>query len=139
MGEGATFIERNKARMSCATYIVTVAASYLKSHMTRSHGICAHLNREVDEVGGGLTTYVVSLPKVLQEVVCPVPGCPSVAHSAGRLCEHFMFCHFRSKVAVVQKGKYPLPRCDMCGPISILFIIVCFYKLLYVIFNFIFT
>ena len=38
-----------------------------------------------------------------------------MAHSTGRLRKHFMFCHFRSKVAVVQKGKDPLPRCDLCG------------------------
>ena len=68
----------------------------------------------VGEVGGGTTTYVVSFPKVLQEVICPVPGFPVVAHSAGRLREHFMFCHFISKVAVVQEGKEPLPFCDMC-------------------------
>ena len=58
---------------------------------------------------------MVFFPKVLQEVICPVPGCPSVAHSAGRLCEHFMFRHFRSKVAVVQEGKETLPCCEMCG------------------------
>ena len=88
--------------MRCATYGVTVEASYLKAHMARSHGICVPQTRGVDEVGGGPTTYVVYLPKVLQEVRCPVPGCPEVAHSAGRLHKHFMFCHFRSMVAVVQ-------------------------------------
>ena len=58
---------------------------------------------------------MVSFPKVLQEVRCTVPGCPVVAHSAGKLREHFMFCHFRSKVSIVQEGKELLPRCDMCG------------------------
>ena len=58
---------------------------------------------------------MVSFPKVLQEVICTVPGCPVVAHSAGRLRENFMFRHFRSKVAVVQEGKEPLPRCEFCG------------------------
>ena len=52
---------------------------------------------------------MVYFPKVLQEVRCPVPGCPEVAHSAGRLHEHFMFCHFISKVAVVQERKEPIP------------------------------
>ena len=55
-----------------------------------------------DEVGGGPTTYVVSFPKVLQEVRFPVPGCPAMAHSAGRLRKHFMYRHFRSKVMVFQ-------------------------------------
>ena len=64
-GEGATFRERNKARVSCATCGMTVAASYLKAHMARSGGICVPQTRGFDEVGGGPTTYVVSLPKVV--------------------------------------------------------------------------
>ena len=65
-------------------------------------------------MGGVPTTYVVSFPKVLQEIRCPVSGCPDVTPITGRLREHFIFCHFRSKVVVVQEGKELLPRCDMC-------------------------
>ena len=114
-GEGSTFGEQKKARVSYSTCGVMVAASYLKAHMARSHCICVPQTRGVDEVGRGPTKYVVSFPKVLQEVRCLVPGFPAVAHSAGRVCEHFMFRHFRSKVAVVQEGKETLPCCDMCG------------------------
>ena len=112
--EGATFRERKTTRVRCATCGVTVAESYLKAHMSTSHGICVPQTRGVNEVGEGTTTYVVSFPKVLQEVRCTVPGCPVVAHSAGRLREHFMFFHFRSNVEVFQEGKEPLPRCDLC-------------------------
>ena len=70
--------------------------------MVRSHGICFPQTRGVNELGGGPTTYVVSSPKVLQEVRCPVSGCPAVVHSAGILREHFMYPHFRFKVVVVQ-------------------------------------
>ena len=87
-------------RVRLSTYDVTVAASYLKAHMARSHGICVPQMRRFDEVGGGPTKYVVSFPKVLQEVRCPVPGCPEVVHSAGRLHKHFMYRHYRSKVAL---------------------------------------
>ena len=69
----------------------------------------------VDERGKGPSTYVVSFPKIIQSVRCPVPGCPARAHSARRLREHFMFRHFRSQIAVVQEGRETLPRCDMCG------------------------
>ena len=108
-GEGAAFRYQKKARVSCTTCGITVTESYLKAHIARSHGICFPQTRGVDEVRAGPNTYVVSFPKVLQEVRYPVPGCPSVAHSAVTLCEHFMFRHFRSKVAVVQEGKKPLP------------------------------
>ena len=100
--------------VSCTVCGVTVAASYLNSHMAKIYGICVPQTRGVDEVGVGMATYAVFFPRVLQEVKCPMPGCPSVAYSAGRLHEHFMHCHFRSKVAVVQEGTYPLTRCDLC-------------------------
>ena len=74
-GEGATFREREKGRSSCATCGVTVVESYLKDHTVISHGICVPQTRRVHEVVGGLTTNMVSFPKVLQEVRCPVPGC----------------------------------------------------------------
>ena len=83
--------------------------------MARSHSICVPHTRGVYEVGVGMSTYVVSFPRVLHEAKFPVPGCPSVAHSSGRLREHFMYCHFRSNVAVVQEGTETLPRCDFCG------------------------
>ena len=70
--------------------------------------------RRVDEVGGGTTTYVVSFPKVIQELRCLVPRFPAVAHSVGKLRERLMFRHFISKVAIVQEGKETLPRCEMC-------------------------
>ena len=47
--------------------------------------------RRFDELGGGPTTYVVSFPRMFEEVRCPVPGCPAVAHIAGRLRKHFMY------------------------------------------------
>ena len=33
----------------------------------------------------------------------------------GKLREIFMFRHFGSWIVVVQEGKDPLPRCNMCG------------------------
>ena len=83
-GEGATFREQKKTRVSYNKCGVTVAVSYLKTHMAQIHAICIPQKRGVDEVGGGQTTYVASFPGVLQEVKCPVLGCLSVAHSARR-------------------------------------------------------
>ena len=114
-GDGETFRERKKTRVSCTLCGVTMAASYLNTHVSRSHGICFSLTRGVDEVGGGPSIYLVSFPRVLQEVKCPVTGRPVVAHSAGRLRKHFMYRHFRFKVAVVQEVAEPLPHCDLCG------------------------
>ena len=55
------------------------------------------------------------LPQVFADGEVSSPGFIVVTHSAGQLQEHFMYCHFRSKVMVVQDGLDPLPRCDLCG------------------------
>ena len=91
MGEGATFRERKRFRVSCTECGVRVKQSYLKQHMESLHGICAPQTRGVDEKGEGPTTYVVSFPRILQLVKWLVPRCPAVAHSVGRLQEIFMF------------------------------------------------
>ena len=95
-GEGATYRERKRLRVSCADCGVTVARSYLKQHMMSLHGICAPQTRGVDDKGEGSTAYVGSFPRILQLVRCPVPGCRARAHSAVRVQEHFMFRHFWS-------------------------------------------
>ena len=71
--------------------------------------------RGVDEGWVRPTTYVVSFPRVLKLVKCPVPGCLEVVHSAGQLRENFMYRNFRSQVVVVQEVEELLPRCDLCG------------------------
>ena len=91
MGEKATFRERKRFWVSCTECRVTVKQSYLKQNMEILHGICAPQTRGVDEKGEGPTTYVVSFPRILQSVRYLMPGCPEVAHIAGRLQENFMF------------------------------------------------
>ena len=103
-GEGATFREQNRLRVSYAKCRVTVAQSSLKHHMSSQHVICVPHERWVDEKGYGPSTYVVSFPRVLQLVRCPVPGCPVVSHSAVRLRGNFMFRHLRYWIEVFQEG-----------------------------------
>ena len=62
-----------------------MVASYIKENRVQIHVICFPQIRGVDEVGGGTTTYVVSFPRVLQEVKFPMTGCLVVAHSVWRL------------------------------------------------------
>ena len=50
-------------------------------------------------VEGGHTTNLVSFPRILKSVDCPVQGRPEMTHSVGRMRENFMYIHFRSNVA----------------------------------------
>ena len=61
-GDNSTFRDQKKTRMRFSTCSVTVAASYLKANMARSHGICVHQTRggrqrrgRADHIRGVLT------------------------------------------------------------------------------------
>ena len=58
---------------------------------------------------------MVYLPRLLKLLKYPVPVCPEVAHSTGRLRENFMYQNFWSQVVVLQKGVEPLSHYDLCG------------------------
>ena len=73
---------------------MTVVALSLKQCMELLHVIYTPQKRGVDEGGGVLTTYVVSLSRVFKLEKLLVPGCLVVAHSVGLLREHFMYRHF---------------------------------------------
>ena len=85
-----------------------------------THGEAAWHKSTVDEGGGGgggggLVTYMVSFPRAMKTVRCPVPGCPAVSHSAVRMREHFIYRHFFYRIAVVKEGTAPLPQCELCS------------------------
>ena len=44
-----------------------------------------------------------------------VEGFPASANNPGRVREHFLYLHWKSKVEILQEGLEPLPRCDQCG------------------------
>ena len=83
--------------------------------MERAHGRVLPQVRGVDVGGGGLEGYKVSLSWILNLVDCLVEGCTAKAKPPGTLRGHFMFCHYKSKVAIFQEGPEALPRCYQCG------------------------
>ena len=68
----------------------------------------------VDFCGGGEEIYVVSLPRVLKLVACPVGGFPVRSHSTVRLIENFVYWHWKAKDAILQDLPAPLLRCGHC-------------------------
>ena len=55
---------------------------------------------------------MVSFPWIPKSVECLVEGCVVRENTLGRLQEHFMYRHWKSKVAIVQEGPSLIPRCD---------------------------
>ena len=56
-----------------------MAASYLRHHFERAHGILLMQVRVVDVGGGGLYVYNDSFPRILKSIDFPVEGCLSKA------------------------------------------------------------
>ena len=73
-GEGDTFRERKKTRVSCKECVTTMAELLLLHHMERSNGIVIPHNRGVEFGRGVPETYVVSFPLVLNLVACAADG-----------------------------------------------------------------
>ena len=101
-GEGATFHDRRRTRVSCSACGAAVAASSLRHHMEISDGVIPQQTRVLDVGMGVPTTYVVSFPRILKLVECPVQVCAERAHSTGQMRENFMNRHFCLKVVVLQ-------------------------------------
>ena len=92
-----------------------MTASSLRHHMEISHGIVLPHVRGVDVGGGGPEIYMVSFPRILKLVECPLEGFLERAKTPGILGEHFMYGHCKSKVAIMQEVPELLPRCDKFG------------------------
>ena len=66
-GEGVTFGERKRTRVSCEELRGEMMASSLFHHMERTRGIVLSNNRGLEAGVGGPDTYRVSFPWVLKE------------------------------------------------------------------------
>ena len=89
-GEGFTFRERKRNRVSGTECGGKFSVSSLHHHMERFHGRVLPPTRGVDVGGGGLETYVVSFQNILKLVEFPVEVFPVRANNPRRLREHFM-------------------------------------------------
>ena len=108
-GEGEKFWERKRTSVSYLECGTEVAASSIRNHLWQSNGVILPQTRGVHVGGGGATTYVVSFPRILKLVECPVIGCTAKAHSAGSMQENFMYRHLHPKVSVMHEGIETLP------------------------------
>ena len=92
-----------------------MASSSLHHHMDIMHSIVLPQNRGLDVRGGGVEKYMVSFPRVMKSVGYLVDGCPARSNIPGRIREHFIYPHWKSKVETIQEGPKPLTRCNHCG------------------------
>ena len=90
-GEGPTFQESKRTRVSCEECGVKMDSSSLQHHTESSHGMVLPQIMGVDVGGGGMYTYKVLMQRNLKLVECTVEVCAARANITGRLREHFMY------------------------------------------------
>ena len=79
-----------------------MAASSLRHHVDRSHGIVLSQGMKVDVGGGGPEIYNMLFPRILKSLDCPVKGCPAMANPPGILRGYFIYRHYKLKVDIMQ-------------------------------------
>ena len=95
------FIQRKQACVSFKLCRATMTASLLWDPTERTYRNILKQFHGMDIRGGAVDTYVVSFPRILTVVTCPVEGCPERAHNPGWLREHFIYRHWKSKIVIL--------------------------------------
>ena len=113
-GEGETSRKQKKTRVSYDECRTMMEALLLHHHMECAHGkVMPHTQGWMSEEDN--RRYMVSFPRVMKSVDCPVYGCPERAHIPGRLRDNFMYRNWKSNIVILQEGLAPIPRCAHCG------------------------
>ena len=92
-----------------------MADSSLRQHMERTHGILFLQVRGRGRRGRRTGVIQGVVPSYSKVGGLPGGGMPGQGKKTRRLRKFFMFCHWKSRVAIFQEGTEPLPRCDQCG------------------------
>jgi Reverse transcriptase (RNA-dependent DNA polymerase) len=127
-GEGESFAERMKTKVTCPLCDTEVRSQYLAMHQQtrkclelwrrkRDSSIqCAPTANESNKTAMVAavepTTYTVSVDQS-NHTQCPVPGCPYATTQPPHMRRHFMNMHNDDTIIISEEGV--LPRCTKCG------------------------
>ena len=118
-GEGPTYREWLKGRVSCSEYGEFIAAGYLTIHLMSQHGRVAETRQRwrTRAAGDGPRTFHITLPAMGGPQSCPVEGCPGRVAMRKAMQVHFLHRHVLDTVIILEEGKLPHPRCSLCDMI----------------------
>ena len=118
-GEGPTFRERKRERVTFRDSGKEVAAGSLNSHRMTQHRKARGKRWTWTDAatgggeGGKPQTYRIEFPKGWARA-CPVEGCPGRAGTRTAMWVHFWRRHVRDVVIILEEGNLPHPRCKNC-------------------------
>ena len=108
-GEGPTFRERKRERVTCGDCGKEVAAGSLESHRMTQHGKAREKRWTWTDAatgggdGGKPQTYRIEFPKEGAKA-CPVEGCPGRAGTRTAMWVNFWRRHVRDIVIILEEG-----------------------------------
>jgi hypothetical protein len=113
-GSGESFKERQRRKVVCPVCDASLAQSSLQHHLRVQHGQTTPVGHEPAPAVGLPAEYLVSFPKTVTSIDCPIEGCPGKATSRANLRAHFMHRHVKDTLIILDEGSFPHPRCEYC-------------------------
>ena len=115
-GEGPTYRERLKGRVSCRECGELMTAGYLTSHMMTQHGrvVETQWRCRSPAAGARLRTFRMKFPVKGGPQSCPVEGCSRRVATRTEMRVHLMHRHVLNTVVILEEGNVPHPWCARC-------------------------
>ena len=116
MGEGPTYRERQKGRVSYRECGEEMAAGSLAIHLMTQHGQVAEAQRiwRTQAVGDGPQKFRMAFPDKGGPRSFPAEECPDQAATRKVMQVHFLNEHILDTVVILEEGKLTHPRCTRC-------------------------
>ena len=116
-GQGDSYRERQRRRVTCPECNKDLAASSLTQHRRTQHGIepeidWATIAPQIDIQPPN--QYTVNWPATQTQVDCPVLDCPAQIRGRDKLRRHFNHKHWNDNIHIPEEHPEPYPRCARC-------------------------
>eukprot|EP00978_Attheya_sp_CCMP212_P011354 scaffold28024_cov58-Attheya_sp.AAC.2 len=108
-GIGESYQARQQRRVVCPVCDASLAQSSLQHHLRVQHGQTTPVGREPAPAVGLSAEYLVSSPKMVNSIDCPIEGCPGKATSKANPRAHFMHRHVKDTLIILDEGTFPHP------------------------------
>ena len=117
MGEGKSYIERQRDQVECEECVEQLAVGSLSIHMMTQHGKAAGQRRQWTTPAEGRVPqeYRRSFPTKGGPRACPVEGCPGKMATRTAMRVQFVHRHVLNTVVMLEKRNFPHPRCAKCN------------------------
>jgi hypothetical protein len=116
-GEGDTYRQRKRRRVSCPECQKDLSASSIQQHLRTQHGQDPPTFELPDNILDAHVphTYVISFPRVLPHKPCPVPECTARPTTRTAFRIHFRNRHPHDSIHILEEHPVPYPKCELCG------------------------